>query len=368
MVQKQTFDKIGKKLRQSVDETKEYEVIEDESEVIEGFTSSLFLGVRYQEYIKAQKLKKGLLETYVGKTLEDVIPGSEFHTEKGICYHIENRDRINLKIISPDKAREEILSNLKLIYGVGDLTECILKNEGYKTIEDLTNHPRFSFEAKKFLEIVDMCDTYQIINWISHWFSKSHPLVLYSSGFFKKENFIILDIETMGLFSRPIILLGAAQIHENEILVNQYLLRSIKEEPAALAGLLSHLREDSALITFNGRTFDVPYIKERLAYYRMIGDLEKTHFDILHFSRRAWRKKVPNCKLTTLEEHLFGIKRKDDVPSALVPEFYEAYMKTKNIGPIIPIIDHNRQDLITLANIFSKLHEVWGEGGESEKW
>ena len=97
MVQKQTFDKIGKKLRQSVDETKEYEVIEDKSEVFEGFIPSLFLGVSHQEYIKAQKLKKELLETYTGKTLEDVIPGFELHTEKGICYHIANRDRINLK-------------------------------------------------------------------------------------------------------------------------------------------------------------------------------------------------------------------------------------------------------------------------------
>ena len=164
----------------------------------------------------------------------------------------------------------------------------------------------------------------------------------------------------MGLFTRPIILFGIAQVSGDRILINQYLLRNIKEEPAALMGFLSHINEDSVFITFNGRTFDIPYVRERLAYYRMRGDLEKPHFDILHFSKRAWRERVPNCRLNTLEKYLLGITRKDDVPSALVPDFYETYMRSKNVGPLIPIIEHNKQDLVALANIFSKLHEEWG--------
>jgi len=91
----------------------------------------------------------------------------------------------------------------------------------------------------------------------------------------------------------------------------------------------------------------------------MKGDLDNPHFDILHFSRRAWKEKLPNCRLTTLEKFLFGTERKDDISSALVPEFYETYLRTKNVGPLIPIIEHNRQDLITLANVFSRLHKQW---------
>jgi uncharacterized protein YprB with RNaseH-like and TPR domain len=89
----------------------------------------------------------------------------------------------------------------------------------------------------------------------------------------------------------------------------------------------------------------------------MEGDLEKPHFDILYFSRRAWRERVPNCRLGTLENYILGTTRKDDVPGALVPEFYESYMRSKNVGLLIPIIEHNKQDLVTLADIFSKLHE-----------
>ncbi|MGC9060362.1 MAG: ribonuclease H-like domain-containing protein [Thermoplasmata archaeon] len=357
---KTIFDRGAKRLRELVDKAKEYEIFEHEKEISEEFVPSLSVGVDFQEYQESQKLKQRLLKKYKGKALEEIIAGEELDTEKGICYQIKNQERITLKIINPGDAREKILSDLKLIYGIGEVTERKLKDEGYRTIEDLTGHPRFGFKAREFLEIVDKCDTCQIVDWISYRLPKSHPLVLYSSGLHEKEDFLILDVETLGLFTRPIILFGVAQISGNNILINQYLLRDISEEPAALTGLLSHLRENSAFITFNGRNFDIPYIKERMAYYRMKADLEKAHFDLLPFSRRAWREKLPDCRLTTLEKHLLCIERKDDVPSALVPEFYETYMKTKNIGPLIPIVEHNKQDLVTLANIFSKLHEAYG--------
>jgi len=50
------------------------------------------------------------------------------------------------------------------------------------------------------------------------------------------------------------------------------------------------------------------------------------------------------------------MEREDDVPSALVPDLYLTYRKKNNIGPLIPIIEHNRQDIITLARILSKLY------------
>ena len=60
-----------------------------------------------------------------------------------------------------------------------------------------------------------------------------------------------------------------------------------------------------------------------------------------------------------MERCFLGIQREDDVPSALVPEFYESYMRTGNPGPLVPIVEHNRCDLLTLASLFSKLHEEW---------
>ena len=313
----------------------------------------------YREYHEAQRLKSELLRTYRGKALEDVLPGEELHTTRGVCYRLVSRDPGCLRTVDPAEAGHRILSDLKLLYGVGEVTEAALKRRGVGSIADLADHPRFGGQARSILKMVEEGDTAELLDWIGRWFQKSHPLALLSSGFHRQEDFILIDIETLGMFQRPIILLGLARVHGNDIRVDQYLLRRIDEEPAALAGLLTHLSGRSAFVTFNGRTFDIPYIRERLAYYGIRANLERPHFDVLHFSRRAWRDCVPDCKLTTLERCFFGIQREDDVPSAMVPEFYESYMRTGNPGPLVPIVEHNRRDLLTLASLFSKLHEEW---------
>ncbi len=312
----------------------------------------------YSEYEDAIKLKKKLLETYDGMSVND-LNGEEFSTEFGPCYNIENRSKIKLNTLSVDKAKSKILSDLKLLSGIGEAREQKLRADGYCTIEDLCDHDKFSREARELLNIVHSCDTCNTSDWISNWYPKSHPLNLFSSSFNDEEDFIFLDIETLGFFNRPIILLGVAKISGKEIQVNQYLSRSLEEENAVLASFLNHVESESVYVTFNGQTFDMPFIANRMRHHGVRKDIDKPHFDLLHFSRRAWSEKLPNCKLTTIEKHLFGIEREDDIPSGLVPEFYKVYAKSQNIGPLVPIIEHNRQDIVTLAKIFSKLHEEW---------
>jgi len=358
--QETKLNRISKRLKRRVGRTKEYKVIYDDADVTPGFAPAMSFGIDFLDFEEAKKLKRRLLRKYKGKTLDDIIGGKVLEIDGGSCYHIQRIEPIDFNMIDPEIARKRILSDFKLLYGIGEVFEGKLKGEGYESIEDLADHPRFGWEASEFLKVIDSCDIYQIIEQIGRWLTKSHPLVLYSSGFHKDKDFVILDIETMGLFGRPIILFGVAHINDGKIIVDQYLVRDIEEQPAALSCFLSHVGEKSAFMSYNGRTFDIPYIAQRLAYYGMHSDLDKPHYDLLHFSRRQWRGKFPNCKLTTIEKHVFGIDRIDDVPGALVPGFYETYREKQNIGPLIPIIEHNQQDIITLAKIFSKLHEEWG--------
>lgn len=309
------------------------------------------------EYENAIKLKQKLMTDHEGTALDDLIPGKEIDTDSGTCYSIENRSELKLTTLHPDKAREKILSDLKLLSGIGEFREQKLRSEGYKTIEDLVEHDKFSKDASEFLKVVNGCNKCDITDWLSNCYPKSHPMALFSSSFSDDEDFIFLDIETLGFCNVPIILLGVAEVHENEICVNQYLSRSVSEESAVLDAFLSHVESESVFVTFNGQTFDMPYIQNRMKYFGLKRDLNKSHFDLLHFSRRTWSDKLPNCQLTTIENHLFGIEREDDVPSGLVPDFYKTYAKTQNVGPLVPIIEHNKQDVITLAMIFSRLHD-----------
>lgn len=311
------------------------------------------------EYENALKLKERLMIDHEGTDLDDLIAGNEITTDSGTCYSIENQSELKLNTLHPDKARKKILSDLKLLSGIGESREQKLRSEGYKTIEDLVEHDRFSKEASECLKIVNGSCKCDITDWISNWYPKSHPMVLFSSSFSDNEDFIFLDIETLGFFNVPIILLGIATVSGNEISVKQYLSRSVSEEGAVIDAFLSNVECESVFVTFNGQTFDMPYISNRMRYFGLKRDLQKPHYDMLHFSRRTWSDELPNCKLTTLENHLFGIEREDDIPSGLVPDFYKTYIKTQNVGPLVPIIEHNQQDIITLAMIFSRLHDEY---------
>jgi uncharacterized protein len=320
------------------------------------FIPALFYTRDQNVYTQALELKRALIKAHEGDVLEETLPGSELVNERGTCYLIETAERVRLQTIRANKAKESLISDFKLLHGVREATENALKDGGYRTIEDLIEHSRFGGQARRFLELVETLDTGEIIEWIGERFSKSHPLALHTSGFHAQDELLFVDIETLGLFSSPIIIIGLAKSIGETLNVHQYVLRDVHEEPAALAAFLSHVDAHSALVTYNGRNFDVPYLEQRLAYYQMRGDLQRAHFDALHFARRKWRGVMPDFRLFTIQKHLLGA-RETDIPGALVPEFYETYLRTQNIGPLLAVIEHNRQDLVALAHIFSKLCE-----------
>ena len=358
---KSPFSGIGKSFRSKIDSVKEYEILEEDEGAKDDYFYGMPFGLNYNEYFNAQKLKSSLITKYRDMELSEAIKGNEASGDFGSVFTINEELKLGLKKFSREKAKEKMLSELRLLYGIGDTKKKYLNSRGYQTIEDLIYHPAFSNDAKSLVDLINSMDSKRMMERISHWLSKSDELVYCCSGFHEKEDFLFFDIETLGLFNRPIILIGAAKFNGDALSINQYFLKDLNQEPEALNQFLSQIGPKTVLVSYNGKSFDVPYIRERLSYYGMPHIKEMTHFDMLHFSRRAWRSRYPNCRLVTLEKYLFGVERHDDVPSALVPEFYETYLRTGNIGPVIPIIEHNRQDLITLTNIFSKLYEEWSQ-------
>ena len=166
-----------------------------------------------------------------------------------------------------------------------------------------------------------------------------------------------MDIETLGLSNVPLILIGVAEIKKDKIITSQYFLRRIYEEPAAIEAYLSHLDEDSVHVTFNGKSFDVPFIRNRCSYNRVRLDYRLPHLDLMYFAKNLWSDKLPNCRLQTIEKELFGIERQGDVPGQFIPGYYNTYISQDNIGPIVPIIEHNRQDIVSLAYFLEKMYE-----------
>jgi len=354
---KNALMRAAESLRQRVADAKEYAVVsEDEAE--QSQPNPIESWIWNSEYEEAMKLKQKLISKFKGIMLEKAIPGEVSSNEQGQCYSISEKCDCRFKTASYEESRLRIISDLKILPGIGPVREKTLKQQGYKTIEQLQSHFVWRKQAQDFMKLVDSKEVTSTQNWLWHRLPKSHPLLHYLAGFCNDDDFAIIDIETLGLSERPIILLGIAKPNKDCTCIHQYLLRDIQDEPSAIWSLISQLEPHSSLITFNGKSFDIPYIKQRLAYYGLDTALENPHFDVLHFTRRALREKLANCRLETVEKYL-GIKRDSNIPGALVPNFYDTYLRTRNVGPLVAIVEHNKQDLLTLGNLFSKLYEEW---------
>jgi len=349
-------NRIGTLWQQRLTSLREYEVVRDGNVFATSFSNNYVFASAFEQ---AHRKLERLTEQYDGVAFETLFPGEEVMNDAGACTVLTTRHP--LTAMAPvDVARhtQDMLSDLTLVHGIGRATQKRLNARGYGTITDLAQHPKFRVRAARVLECLSDGDPAAIMRMISSRHAKSHPIVLGTAGFFAPEDFVFLDIETLGLFSRPIILFGVGTIERHELVVRQYLLRDIDEEPAALAATLGHLtRERPALVTFNGKSFDLPYLQDRLAYYGMKPATGITHFDMLHFSRRRWKDQLPSLRLAALEREILGVNREGDIPGQMVPEFYEIFLRTGNCGPLVPVVKHNRQDVVSLALLFYHLLE-----------
>ena len=302
--------------------------------------------------------KQRLLNEYEGKRLMDIDNSEVISTSFGDTLRITQKEEIDFDIYDND-FKSQMNSNLKLLPKIGIRTEQNLKDKGYTTIESLKNHDRYCDAASKFMENINdlsFCEIIEILD-NNKYSKKCRDNVLKSISLTDRENFKFMDIETLGLSNVPIILIGIAEIKKNKIISSQYFLRDIYEEGAIIEAYLSHLDEDSVHVTFNGKSFDVPFIKNRCRYNRLDVDLDLPHLDLMYFAKNLWKDDLPNCQLQTIERELFGIEREGDVPGQYIPNYYNTYLSERNIGPIVPIIEHNRQDIVSLASFLEKMYE-----------
>lgn len=317
----------------------------------------------FEEYRKVSSayyrdLKHQLLEKYHDKELTDIRGSKVIDTEYGDTLEIVQKEKIDFKLVE-NNFKNQMNHNLKLLPKIGIKTEENLKKQGFTTIESLLDNDSHRANARNFLESIDEMSFSQIIDLLNHnKYGKScRDNLIKCLSIPDYEDFKFMDIETLGLSNVPIILIGVAEIKGKNIISSQYFLRDLDEEIAVLKGYFSHLDENSVHVTFNGKTFDVPFIKNRLNYHRINADFNLPHIDLMYFAKYLWGDELPNCQLQTIEKYKFGLERVDDVPGQYIPGYYNTYLSEKNIGPMIPIIEHNRQDIVSLADFLMKMYE-----------
>ncbi|MCD5417308.1 ribonuclease H-like domain-containing protein [Candidatus Bipolaricaulota bacterium] len=278
----------------------------------------------------------------------------EIKTKFGDCLLIEERLSFSASLVSRAQAHELLQAELRLIFGIGEHHQQRLQREGYGSIRELTNHPRWGKAALALLKGLGReLPANQVHNILSRWLPSSHPLNLVVAGLVDKAGILFFDIESLGLYNAPIFLISIARPTTSGLLLKQYLSRNLSEEPPLLIMIGRELEAGALLVTYNGKAFDWNMVRERSAYYGLPLPYELIQLDLLCHARRLWRDELPNLRLSTVERYKLGIERQDDLPGSLVPALYSRYLDSGLRRLLTPILDHNRQDVISLAVLLS---------------
>lgn len=182
------------------------------------------------------------------------------------------------------------------------------------------------------------------------WLSRAHVA---------RADLAAFDIETTGMNAGTGVrafLVGIADWCDDRLRVRQLLLESPAGEPAQLALLAEWLSGKQVLVSYNGKSFDVPMMNSRYPLFGLrapFGHLD--HLDLLSVTRRQLRGMLPNCRLGTVERDWLGIVREHDLPSAEVPGAWHRWLRTGRDDLLKRAVVHHRQDLVSLWVLLERL-------------
>lgn len=182
------------------------------------------------------------------------------------------------------------------------------------------------------------------------------------------EDILFLDTETTGLsggVGTVAFQIGLGYFTPAGFVVEQMLIHDYPQEAEMLRLLTARMKRFPIICTFNGKSFDVPLLRSRLVMNRIREDaIPATHADVLYPARRLWKLRLRQCTLGHLENQLLGVEREDDLPGAMVPQAYFQYLKDRNFGPMEKVLEHNRQDIVSLAQLFYELCRLMAQPEE----
>jgi uncharacterized protein YprB with RNaseH-like and TPR domain len=159
----------------------------------------------------------------------------------------------------------------------------------------------------------------------------------------------VLDLETLGLRGSGVLafLAGVGVPRGDRLEVDQVLLVDPAAERSALLATLARLAGHRVLVSYNGRSFDVPALRSRLVVNRLDPAWLEAgmHCDMLVPVRRLFRDRLGACTLGRAERDLLGLERHGEVPGSEAPARYQAWLRGAGWGVLEGVVVHNQLDL-----------------------
>lgn len=178
---------------------------------------------------------------------------------------------------------------------------------------------------------------------------------------FEPATSLFMDIETIGLAGGTgtvAFLVGVGYFTEGIFRVEQCFMRDYDDEEAMLNYLDRLSARCQTVVSYNGKTFDLPLLRTRFIANRMPFRLDRAlHFDLLHAARRFWKARLEDCTLSTIEQEILGVRRHGDVPSSQIPQIWFDYLDTRDARPLEKVFYHHKMDILSLVALTAWLSQ-----------
>jgi uncharacterized protein YprB with RNaseH-like and TPR domain len=175
---------------------------------------------------------------------------------------------------------------------------------------------------------------------------------------------LYLDTETTGLEGGAgtyVFLVGLGWFEGERFVVQQSFLRDPGDEPALLAAVAERIAAAHAVVSFFGKVFDRHRLEDKMRVHGVAPPFAgRLHLDLCFPLRRLTKGALPDGRLQTMERHLVGLTRADDMPGALAPAAWFDFLADR-AHRLEGVFRHNLDDVRSLATLAAYLGRVTRE-------
>jgi uncharacterized protein YprB with RNaseH-like and TPR domain len=151
---------------------------------------------------------------------------------------------------------------------------------------------------------------------------------------------------------------GLTPLPQARLRVRQLFHTQKRGEAAMLEAFAGWLAPETVLVSYNGRCYDAPLLATRYRLARMPPPhAQLRHLDLLFPTRRRYRGRWENCRLATIERHVLGVLREDDLPGSEAPSACLVWLRGGDARDFRRVLAHNDQDVRSLVRLLLRLGE-----------
>ncbi|WP_296118820.1 ribonuclease H-like domain-containing protein [uncultured Eubacterium sp.] len=169
---------------------------------------------------------------------------------------------------------------------------------------------------------------------------------------------LLLDIETTGLSAARayIYCIGCSCLSDtvkNDINIQLFFAENPEQEPELLTALAELLETHKTVVTFNGNTFDLPFLKKRYFAHNMDQPFSDIQSVDLYREARQLKQliQLPDYKQKSIETFL-GCFREDPYTGKELIAQYLLYVKEPSEELLHNLLLHNEEDVRGMYGLF----------------